>query len=157
MKCILWLLRLIITPLLSSSLPLLPSLLPFLPSPLPLPPPSMPYYLLILPSSPSVSFSPQFSHPLSSLPSHLSSLSSLLLPQMTLKDNGRVRLFKLGVASDEYAVVFTKEYIDHAKKHLGSTALCKKFVDVVLPACRDVSVTRNQLTDELRLSEEDIS
>ena len=76
---------------------------------------------------------------------------------MTLKDNGRVRLFKLGVASDEYAVVFTKEYIDHAKKHLGSTALCKKFVDMVLPACRDVSVTRNQLTDELRLSEEDIS
>ena len=69
-KCILWLLRLIITPLFSSSLSLLPSLLPFLPSPLPLPPPSMPYYLLILPSSPSLSFSPQFSHPLSSLPFH---------------------------------------------------------------------------------------
>ena len=76
---------------------------------------------------------------------------------MTLKDNGRVRLFKLGVASDEYAVVFTKEYIDHAKKHLGSTTLCKKFVDVILPACQDVSVTRSQLKDELRLSEEDIS
>lgn len=84
-------------------------------------------------------------------------LFPLLLPQMTLKDIGRVRLFKLGVATDEYAVVFTNEYIGHARQHLGRTALCKKFVDVVLPACQDVSITRKQLTDKLRVSEEDIS
>lgn len=76
---------------------------------------------------------------------------------MTLKDGGRVRLFKLGVASDEYAVVFTSGYIDHAKAHLGDTALFKKFVEVVLPACREVSITRKQLTEVLRLSEEEIS
>ena len=76
---------------------------------------------------------------------------------MTLKDSGKVRLFKLGVASDAYAAVFTSEYIDHAKTHLGDTALFKKFVEVVLPACRDVSTTRKRLTEVLRLSEEEIS
>ena len=146
MKCILWLLRLILT------------LLLFFP-----PPPPLPLSLLPLCSHPPLislcfffsSILPPSSSPLTSLGFH--PFFSLPLPQMTLKDNGRVRLFKLGVASDEYAVVFTNEYIDHAKKHLGSTTLCKKFVDVVLPACQDVSITRNQLTDELRLSEEDIS
>ena len=124
------------------------------------PPPSMPcIFTLILLSSPSVS-SLQFLHPLpclSPLSPLLPHVFPLLLPQMTLKDIGRVRLFKLGVATDEYAVVFTNEYIGHARQHLGRTALCKKFVDVVLPACQDVSITRKQLTDKLRLSEEDIS
>ena len=130
---------------------------PSLSLPLPLLPRCLAFLTLILLSSPFVS-SLQFSHPLPRLSPLLPHAFFLLpLSQMTLKDNGRVRLFKLGVATDEYAVVFINEYIGHARQHLGRTALCKKFVDVVLPACRDVSITRKQLTDKLRLSEEEIS
>ena len=74
---------------------------------------------------------------------------------MSLRDSGRIRLFKLGVSSDEFAVLFTEDYVHHIKSYLGDTPLYRHFVGVVLPACRDVSITKKQLAEELRVGEED--
>ena len=75
---------------------------------------------------------------------------------MALRDCGKLRLFKLGVSNDEYAVVFTDKYTSHVKALLGDTPLCRKFVGSILPMCKDVSITRKQLTEELRVAEEDV-
>lgn len=71
---------------------------------------------------------------------------------------GRVRLFKLGVSEDDYALVLSEDYSKYVKTHLGSSPLCRKFVNSLLPACLSVSVTRQQLMGEgIRFSEEDVS
>lgn len=74
---------------------------------------------------------------------------------MTLRDSGRIRLFKLGVSNDEFAVLFTEDYVQHIKSYLGDTPLYRRFVGVVLHACKDVSITKKQLAEELRVGEED--
>ena len=76
--------------------------------------------------------------------------------QLMLRDSGRVRLFKLGEAGDDFAVVFSEEYLPHVGSHLGNTPLCRKFVGTALTECRDVSVSKTRLK-ELHFSEDEIS
>ena len=76
--------------------------------------------------------------------------------QLMLRDSGRVRLFKLGEAGDDFAVVFSEEYLPHVGSHLGDTPLCRKFVGTALTECRDVSVSKTRLK-ELHFSEDEIS
>lgn len=71
---------------------------------------------------------------------------------------GRVRLFKLGVSEDDYALVLSEDYSRYVKTHLGNTPLSRKFVNSLLPMCPRVSVTRQQLMGEgIRFSEDDVS
>ena len=77
---------------------------------------------------------------------------------MVLKDNGMIRLFKLGNVADEFAVCFTSDYIsfiERTVKHDNPTV--KTFITSVLPHCKDVSVSKTALLTEARLSEADIS
>lgn len=68
-----------------------------------------------------------------------------------------MRLFKLGVGEDEYSLVWTEDYQNHVKTVLGSTQICKKFIEVVLPGNQEVSISRQQLKEEMKLSEEEIT
>ena len=82
---------------------------------------------------------------------------SLCCPQLVLRDTGKVRLFKLGVAEDEYALVWSENYQSHVRTVLGPTQLCDKFLKVVLPGNQEVSISRQQLKEEMKLSEEEIT
>ena len=75
-----------------------------------------------------------------------------------LKDNGTIRLFKLGNVADEFAVCFTSDYISFIERTIkhGNPAV-KIFITSVLPRCKDVSVSKTALLTEARLSEADIS
>ncbi|XP_065898691.1 inactive serine/threonine-protein kinase 19-like [Dysidea avara] len=77
---------------------------------------------------------------------------------MMLKDNGTIRLFKLGNVADEFAVCFTSDYISFIERTIkhGNPAV-KIFITSVLPRCKDVSVSKTALLTEARLSEADIS
>lgn len=77
--------------------------------------------------------------------------------QLSLRDSGRVRLFKLGVSEDQYCLVWTEDYRNHLRTVLGRTQLCDKFMRVVLPGNQEVSITRGQLREEMKLSEEEIT
>ena len=68
-----------------------------------------------------------------------------------------MRLFKLGVAEDQYSLVWTADYRNHVQTVLGSTQLCKRFLEVVLPVNQEVSISRQQLKEEMKLSEEEIT
>ena len=68
-----------------------------------------------------------------------------------------MRLFKLGVAEDEYALVWTGDYQNHVRTVLGTTQLCDKFLKVVLLGNQEVSISRQQLKEEMKLSEEEIT
>ena len=69
-----------------------------------------------------------------------------------------MRIFKLGVADDEYALVWTEDYKHHVGTVLGSSSqLYKKFVEVVLPGNQEVSISKAQLSREMKLSEEEIT
>jgi serine/threonine-protein kinase 19 len=70
---------------------------------------------------------------------------------LVLRDSGKVRLFKLGVAEDEYALVWTGDYQNHVRTVLGTTQLCDKFLKVVLPGNQEVSISRQQLKEEMKL------
>ena len=77
--------------------------------------------------------------------------------QLALRDSGKVRLFKLGVSEDQYCLVWTEDYRSHLRTVLGRSQLCNKFLRVVLPGNQEVSITRVQLREEMRLSEEEIT
>ena len=80
--------------------------------------------------------------------------------QLVLRDSSKIRLFNLDVGSDDIAVVFLEDYHSTVhrlltKQSQGSTSLSSRFIDNVLPACPDVSVTDKRLL-ELGLSKGDI-
>ena len=66
-------------------------------------------------------------------------------------------MFKLGVAEDEYALVWTEDYRNHIRTVLGKTQLCDKFLKVVLPGNQEVSISRQQLKDDMKLTEDEIT
>ena len=96
--------------------------------------------------------------------------------QLALRDKGEVRLFKLGLSSDDYAVVYTEDYKAHLRAALAlggaggrglgpggrrdrdrDTPLYRKFTGPVLSSCGDVSISRSQLVGQLKVSTQDIS
>lgn len=66
-------------------------------------------------------------------------------------------MFKLGVSEDQYCLVWTRDYQDHLTSVLGGSQLCDKLLRVVLPGNQEVSITRGQLREEMKLSEEEIT
>jgi hypothetical protein len=75
-----------------------------------------------------------------------------------LIDGGRIRQFKLGVSENDYAVMLSDDYRGYVVSWMSdSTALCKRLTQKVLPSCKDVSVSRDKLTKDLKLSLEDVS
>ena len=121
----------------------------------PFPPPSL---LSSLPLFSSLSLS--LSLPLLPPPSNFAIFNlspCYIYTQLALRDKGKVRLFKLGVAEDEYSLVWNEDYENHVKTVLGSTQICKKFLEVVLPGNQEVSISRQQLKEEMKLSEEEIT
>ena len=68
-----------------------------------------------------------------------------------------MRPFKLGVAEDEYALVWNEDYQNHVRTVLGTTQLCDKFFKVVLTGNQEVSISRQQLKEKMKLSEEEIT
>ena len=79
-------------------------------------------------------------------------------PQLALRDCGKIRLFKLGVSEDQYCLVWTEDYRSHVETVMGKkNRLCEKFLKVVLPGNQEVSITRAQLKEEMKLNEEDIT
>ena len=66
-------------------------------------------------------------------------------------------MFKLGVSEDQYSLVWNVDYQNHMKTVLGKTQLCEKFLKVVLPGNQEVSISRPQLKEEMKLSEEEIT
>ena len=79
-----------------------------------------------------------------------------LSTQFTLRDAGKIRVLKLGVADDEYSLVWTVDYQNHVKTVLDNAQLYRKFVEVVLPGNKDVSISRMQLKEEMKLSDDEI-
>ena len=80
------------------------------------------------------------------------------LQQQSLIDDGRIRQFKLGVSENDYAVMLSDDYRGYVVSWMADcTALCKRLTQNVLPSCKDVSISRDKLTKDLRLSQEDIS
>ena len=68
-----------------------------------------------------------------------------------------MRLFKLGVFENDYALVLSKDYKSYVCSWLGDTTLCRRVVDKVLPLYKDVSISKEQLTLESKLTPVDIS
>ena len=80
------------------------------------------------------------------------------LQQQSLIDDGRIRQFKLGVSENDYAVMLSDDYRGYVVSWMANcTALCKRLTQNVLPSCKDVSISKDKLTKDLRLSQEDIS
>ena len=73
-----------------------------------------------------------------------------------LIDDGRVRQFKLGIEND-YALILSKDYVSYVHSWLGDSALSRLVTHKVLPLYKDVSVSKEQLTWEIKLTHEDIA
>lgn len=64
---------------------------------------------------------------------------------MSLRDSGSIRILKLGVSEHDYAVVEEERYGSYLEAFLkDDAALCCKLLRV-LPQCREVSITPQQL------------
>ncbi len=73
---------------------------------------------------------------------------------MSMRDSGSVRMFKLGVSEQDYALLEEESYCGYLKEYLKEDPLlCRKLTTAVLPACKDVSVSHQQLKDKMVLSE----
>lgn len=73
---------------------------------------------------------------------------------MTLRDNGHIRMLKLGLSEHDYALVEEEKYLAYLQTFLQhDVALCHKVTKVVLPEFRDVSVTQQQLVEHKALSQ----
>ncbi|XP_014667756.1 PREDICTED: serine/threonine-protein kinase 19-like [Priapulus caudatus] len=74
---------------------------------------------------------------------------------------GEVRLFKLGTIPDEFALVFTEEYREHVRKFTSRLwdvpkTTIDKFLDLAIGSCLDVSLTRDDMINELGFQENEI-
>ena len=73
-----------------------------------------------------------------------------------MRNNGKIRLIKLDSGSNDYAVLSTDHYHTLITDRLGSSPLCQKVINNLLPKCVDVSVTIDQLTKDFCFSSNDI-
>ena len=54
-------------------------------------------------------------------------------------------------------MVWNEDYRNHVRTVMGGVRLCDKLLKVVLPGNQEVSITRGQLREEMKLSEEEIT
>lgn len=81
---------------------------------------------------------------------------SVLCFQADLQDHGELRVLKLGVADEDVCLLDSHNYTHHLQASLGESALGSKVTELLLPSCRDVSVSKDRLM-ELKFSSDDIS
>ena len=73
---------------------------------------------------------------------------------MALRDKGRIRMLKLGLSEHDYALVEEERYSSYLQAFLQEDpALCRKVTESVLPRCREVSVSHQQLVGGMAVSE----
>ena len=75
---------------------------------------------------------------------------------MLLRDSGEVRIFQVGVAEVDYAVVEKDHYYSYLRQYFekrGCLGKLQHFMKHILPACTDVSVSERQLKTEFRMTE----
>ena len=73
-----------------------------------------------------------------------------------MRDDGELRLLKLGVQDEDYCLIQSTLYTAYIQTRLGEGNLTMKVIRSLLRSCRDVSITREQLTEH-KFSEDDIS
>ncbi|XP_065057934.1 inactive serine/threonine-protein kinase 19-like [Rhopilema esculentum] len=76
----------------------------------------------------------------------------------SLRDNGSIRFFKLDSGTDEFAIIYTQDYVDHVKacagaRGHGENPLVQKFLTSVLPEIKDVSIQKEK-TKEVILNDQ---
>ena len=54
-------------------------------------------------------------------------------------------------------MVWNEDYRNHVRTVMGGARLCDKLLKVVLPGNQEVSITRGQLREKMKLSEEEIT
>lgn len=77
-----------------------------------------------------------------------------------LWEENEVRLFKLTSGSDEFGVVLTEDYVSHVKSRVSDPKVLltiDKFVSSLLPNHSDVSISKKDVSNRFRLSEEEIT
>lgn len=74
-----------------------------------------------------------------------------------MRDQGQVRLIKLGVTEDDWGVVTDEDYRACVASAVGDSSLGQKVMGSLLEHYRDASVSKEQLVSELKLSKEEIS
>lgn len=73
---------------------------------------------------------------------------------MSLRDSGQVRMLKLGVSEQDYVLMEEESYCGYLKEYLKEDKLlCRKLTESVLPSCRDVSASQQQLKENTALSD----
>lgn len=73
---------------------------------------------------------------------------------MMLRDKGHIRMLKLGLSEHDYALVEEEQYRSYLQAFLQEdAALCRKVTEAVLPRCREVSLTHQQLVEGMTVSE----
>uniref|UniRef100_H3ASJ5 Serine/threonine kinase 19 n=1 Tax=Latimeria chalumnae TaxID=7897 RepID=H3ASJ5_LATCH len=77
-----------------------------------------------------------------------------------LKDQGEIRIFQLGFATDVFGIVFTDEY---KNKVLAATAgkehsvVTQKFLETVLMSCSDISFNKEKMLKEFLFRDKEIT
>ena len=68
---------------------------------------------------------------------------------MSLRDGGVLRVFKLGVSEKDYAIIEENDYCSYLKMFLKDhhSLLLHKLLQSVLPKCREVSITQQQMRE----------
>ena len=63
-------------------------------------------------------------------------------------------MFKLGISEQDYALVREENYCEYLKQYIKEDSLlCRKLTETILPACREVSATYQQLNAKLTLTD----
>ncbi len=80
---------------------------------------------------------------------------------MALRDAGEVRIFQLGVAGVDYAVVENDHYLSYLNQYFEQKGVkyqhfMKHFMKHILPACTDVSISEEHLKTDLKITESQI-
>ena len=77
--------------------------------------------------------------------------------QISLRNSGKIRLIKLESASDDYAVISHDHYCTLICNILKrNVPLQHKVINTLLPGCVDVSISKIQLTQDMKFTSEEI-
>ncbi|XP_006820313.1 winged helix repair factor 1-like [Saccoglossus kowalevskii] len=74
-----------------------------------------------------------------------------------LKEKKVIKMFKLGIAVDEFCIVFTDDYKQHVKRQEPDNKTIDKFLDTVVDRCPDVSLTKSTMINEFCFTDEEIT
>ncbi|XP_077980375.1 winged helix repair factor 1-like [Glandiceps talaboti] len=74
-----------------------------------------------------------------------------------MKEKKEIKMFKLGLAVDEYCIVFTEDYKKHVMRHMAGNKVVERFLDTAIDKCCDVSLSKATMIDEFEFTDEEIT